>query len=473
MKKTITITILLLIVSFALIGQNKSVVKKLQITKLKNAKTLGTDSKGNVIETAPSIDTSIFQTVIDENLQTSNKTLVGAINEVNSKKYCDEVIPEVREAIPLVSNKFFNSSPQMIGTTSFTFFSGMLNINTFTENISLNEYKLYLTTSKALELIMYPTGEVYSSLGVGVHDITDYIVQLVIGGFTNNSITKKETPIYLITKQSNEITINDISFSLEKVTGGGTICSNIESNFDLIKENEKAILNSVNIYNSSGEIKMIPKEKIYTNLFHKKIEIPSQSAGNQILTIGTNSTTKTGGIINEISRGFFLYPSQFMIQTHNVDIGISTNDYDADNLQNRKVFGLNREGLVYKLDKVRWATLSIKENSFMYSTLERQGYGFSFSASTNEFLVSVPNNMFRVTGDKIFSNGVFESGSSPTQPNHLTTKKYVDEKVVEAKEIYKLNPTTTPTSAEKGMIYFDSTDNKLKCYDGTTWHNLF
>ncbi len=37
----------------------------------------------------------------------------------------------------------------------------------------------------------------------------------------------------------------------------------------------------------------------------------------------------------------------------------------------------------------------------------------------------------------------------------------------------KFNPTTAPTSPTKGTIYFDSSDNKLKCYDGTAWHNLF
>lgn len=39
--------------------------------------------------------------------------------------------------------------------------------------------------------------------------------------------------------------------------------------------------------------------------------------------------------------------------------------------------------------------------------------------------------------------------------------------------LLKLKPMAAPTTAQKGMIYFDSTDNKLKCYDGVVWHNLF
>ncbi len=39
--------------------------------------------------------------------------------------------------------------------------------------------------------------------------------------------------------------------------------------------------------------------------------------------------------------------------------------------------------------------------------------------------------------------------------------------------VLKLTPTTPPAAPEKGMIYFDETDNKLKCYDGAGWNDLF
>jgi len=32
---------------------------------------------------------------------------------------------------------------------------------------------------------------------------------------------------------------------------------------------------------------------------------------------------------------------------------------------------------------------------------------------------------------------------------------------------------TAPSSPSAGDLYFDSGDNKLKCYDGTSWQNCF
>jgi len=40
-------------------------------------------------------------------------------------------------------------------------------------------------------------------------------------------------------------------------------------------------------------------------------------------------------------------------------------------------------------------------------------------------------------------------------------------------DFMKLEPrSTAPSSPTKGMIYYDSTDNKLKLYTGSTWETL-
>jgi len=39
--------------------------------------------------------------------------------------------------------------------------------------------------------------------------------------------------------------------------------------------------------------------------------------------------------------------------------------------------------------------------------------------------------------------------------------------------IMRLEPTTEPIDPGKGDLYFDSTSNKLRCYDGTEWHDLW
>ncbi len=44
---------------------------------------------------------------------------------------------------------------------------------------------------------------------------------------------------------------------------------------------------------------------------------------------------------------------------------------------------------------------------------------------------------------------------------------------VHVKDVLRLEPSSTPTSPSAGDIYFDSGTNKLRCYDGTTWHDLW
>jgi hypothetical protein len=45
--------------------------------------------------------------------------------------------------------------------------------------------------------------------------------------------------------------------------------------------------------------------------------------------------------------------------------------------------------------------------------------------------------------------------------------------VVTINSILNLPPSSLPSSPVAGTIYFDNTLNKLRCYDGTTWHNLW
>lgn len=41
------------------------------------------------------------------------------------------------------------------------------------------------------------------------------------------------------------------------------------------------------------------------------------------------------------------------------------------------------------------------------------------------------------------------------------------------KDVLRIEPSATPSSPAAGDIYFDSTTNKLRCYDGTSWNDLF
>jgi hypothetical protein len=37
----------------------------------------------------------------------------------------------------------------------------------------------------------------------------------------------------------------------------------------------------------------------------------------------------------------------------------------------------------------------------------------------------------------------------------------------------RYEPMSTPGSAEAGDVYYDSSTNKLRCYNGTSWNDLF
>ena len=39
--------------------------------------------------------------------------------------------------------------------------------------------------------------------------------------------------------------------------------------------------------------------------------------------------------------------------------------------------------------------------------------------------------------------------------------------------LIKYTPTTAPANPEAGWVYYDSGTNKLRCYNGTIWNDLF
>ena len=40
-------------------------------------------------------------------------------------------------------------------------------------------------------------------------------------------------------------------------------------------------------------------------------------------------------------------------------------------------------------------------------------------------------------------------------------------------DVMRLEPATEPSSPSAGDVYYDSTSNKLRCHNGTTWNDLF
>jgi hypothetical protein len=62
---------------------------------------------------------------------------------------------------------------------------------------------------------------------------------------------------------------------------------------------------------------------------------------------------------------------------------------------------------------------------------------------------------------RLAANGTMTVGVSANKP------------AVHIKDILRIEPGAGPNSPAAGDIYFDSVSSKLRCYDGTIWHDLF
>jgi hypothetical protein len=75
---------------------------------------------------------------------------------------------------------------------------------------------------------------------------------------------------------------------------------------------------------------------------------------------------------------------------------------------------------------------------------------------------NIENVRLTAFGNSYINGGNVGIGtSSPARPLHVS-------------DVMRLEPRNgAPSSPAKGDIYFDSADDKLKCYDGSVWQDLF
>jgi len=125
-------------------------------------------------------------------------------------------------------------------------------------------------------------------------------------------------------------------------------------------------------------------------------------------------------------------------------------------------------------------SLPINYPGYINLALDRVGFGSNIDLSNNGTLgLSIYSDVFEsafyeyrafplnfytdgLERMRVASDGNVGIGTTtPARPLHVS-------------DVMRLEPRNgAPSSPSKGDIYFDSADDKLKCYDGTSWQNLF
>lgn len=132
------------------------------------------------------------------------------------------------------------------------------------------------------------------------------------------------------------------------------------------------------------------------------------------------------------------------------------------------------EGCDYFLDAISGTTISLRSNR--YSTISglHDGalpagfteYGTSINVNADQDLnttSTVSFNNLTATNDFSAGSGALQAGSDSVSITGL---------FVQGVSTFS-SEASAPLSPQAGQVYYDSTLNKLRCYDGTSWNNLF
>ncbi len=97
------------------------------------------------------------------------------------------------------------------------------------------------------------------------------------------------------------------------------------------------------------------------------------------------------------------------------------------------------------------------------------------AASYAEHVVGCNNTTYTPVSANEFAHEdrIFVVGNGTSKENRSNAMVVYKNGNIDINGVMKLKPTTEPATAQAGQVYFDVDSNKLRCYDGTTWHDLF
>lgn len=77
------------------------------------------------------------------------------------------------------------------------------------------------------------------------------------------------------------------------------------------------------------------------------------------------------------------------------------------------------------------------------------------------------------SADSVASNDQFPIFDADSGDARKVSAQKIKDYVLTPFTVMKFTPQTEPSTAIAGDVYYDSGTNKLRCYNGTIWNNLF
>lgn len=77
------------------------------------------------------------------------------------------------------------------------------------------------------------------------------------------------------------------------------------------------------------------------------------------------------------------------------------------------------------------------------------------------------------SADSVASNDQFPIFDADSGDARKVSAQKIKDFVLTPFDVVHFTPQSEPTTASAGDMYYDSGTNKLRCYNGTIWNNLF
>lgn len=315
--------------------------------------------------------------------------------------------------------------------------------------IANKELGLWLTIEKPTQLVFQNIAnnkfELYGErLEAGEHDITEYMWNYIYDRRIK-ILEDRNVAFRLYYTDSNPLVQPKLVFK-EKF-----------SIKDKLKENSR------NIFNSSGVVKFNKKEDIIDDgIFGRKVELENP---RNIFMIGRTSENRDLSNYLPLQNGLFISGMQ-CLGIPPINMGF-INRFSDNSFENTHVMGLGHDGFMYHdfSNKNSRLTLQLNGKFFKYTYNGRTSPALEYSNDSFKVNCLQKTYTFSKDGLQIDLNG---------NPKTIIDTEGNIPEIYKPKDLLKLNATTLPTlAATDRAIVLDSADNKLKFWDGTTWHNLY